>query len=254
MRRPTFSFNEFPWERFSRQDFYAPLLHFSGSNRSDERSSSTADQIDSAYLRFSTHYFDEIIWMNNYSTDSTGIGSFNYRSDNRRFGQRVGGVGIVEGFLKFFFKSPFRNPRNPTNKGAERKKARATFGPSTRELSPIFGSSVEERKGGNAVSSLPKLFRCPLSCALPTSQFWKTDATRLHHRPSRDRSHLTRRAGYPANHRPTLEWKNSGNDEFLVLNFYYRPDIRVHSVPRRRESKVELKRNNNPVDVIPGKV
>lgn len=86
-------------------------------------------------------------------------------------------AGIVEGFSNFFKSLPLRNP---TNKGAERKvEARATFGPSTRELSPIFGSLVEERKGGNAVSSLPQLFRCPLSCALGFAS--NTDATRLHH-------------------------------------------------------------------------
>lgn len=98
-----------------------------------------------------------------------------------RWGQRLGRL------FKFFKSLPLRNP---ANKGAERKvEARATFGPSIRELSPIFGSSVEERKGGNAVSSLPQLFRCPVlsSCASRIRLEYRRDALR------RDRFRLTRR-------------------------------------------------------------
>lgn len=38
-----------------------------GRTKLERHQRKTADQIDSAYLRFSTHYFDEIIWTNNYS-------------------------------------------------------------------------------------------------------------------------------------------------------------------------------------------
>ena len=71
MRRPTFSFNEFPWEKglakaFLRQDFYAPLLHFSGLNR---RTKLGDHQPLVDQLRLSTTIFPpaiSIIWTNNY--------------------------------------------------------------------------------------------------------------------------------------------------------------------------------------------
>lgn len=64
MRRPTFSFNEFPWGKgsakaFLRQDFYAPLLHFSGLNRRTKLDETTGTSLTSYVypLRFSLPLF-----------------------------------------------------------------------------------------------------------------------------------------------------------------------------------------------------